>query len=59
MAEETSIGSDFFFIVKNIQNVHHMNIDVMKFDDSNNFKLWICDLMDALNERNLEDTLEL
>jgi len=36
MAEETfdSTGS---FVVKNIQNYHHMKIDVMKFDGTNNF----------------------
>ena len=42
MARGTSSRSDFF-IVKNIQNVHHMKIDVVKFDDTNNFELWRCD----------------
>ena len=48
MVRETSSGSDSF-IVKNIQNVHHMKIDVGKFDGTNNFKLWRCEVMDALN----------
>jgi len=48
MAEETSSESDSF-IVKTIQNVHHMKIDVMKFDGTNNFRLWRCKVMDALN----------
>ena len=58
MARETSSGSDSF-VVKNIQNVHHMKIDVLKFDDINNFGLWRCKVMNALNVQNLEDTLEL
>jgi len=44
MAGETSTRSDFF-IVKNIQNVHHMKIDVVKFDDTNNFGLWRCEII--------------
>jgi len=42
MAGETSSGSDSF-IVKNIQNVHHMKIDVIKFDGINNFGLYRCE----------------
>jgi len=38
MFGETSSGSDSF-VVKNIQNVHHMKIDVLKFDGRNNFGL--------------------
>jgi len=38
MIGETSSGSNSF-VVKNIQNVHHMKIDVVKFDDTNNFGL--------------------
>ena len=38
MAGETSSGSDSF-VVKNIQNVHHMKIDRVKFDGTNNFRL--------------------
>jgi len=58
MAGETSGGSDSF-IVKNIQNVHHMKIDVVKFDGTNNFKLWRCEIIDVVNAQNLENTLEL
>jgi len=58
MTEETSDGSNFF-VVKNIQNYHHTKIDVVEFDDTNNFRLWICEVLDALNEQNLEDALEL
>jgi len=38
MAEETSEGSGSF-VVKNIQNIHHMKIDVVKFSDTKNFRL--------------------
>ena len=31
----------------------------MEFDGRNNFRLWICEVLDALNEQNLEDALEL
>jgi len=58
MARETSSGSDSF-VVKNIQNVHHMKINVVKFDGTYNFELWRCVVMDALNAQNLKDTLEL
>jgi len=58
MAGEISRASDTF-VVKNIQNVHHMKIDVIKFDDTNNFRLWRSVVMDAPNAQNLEDTLEL
>jgi len=58
MARETSNGSDSF-VVKNIQNVHHMKNDAVKFSATNNFGLWRCEIMDALNAQNLEDTLEL
>ena len=47
------------FFVKNIQNIHHMKIDVVNLDGTNNFGLWRCEVMDELNARNLEDTLEL
>jgi len=39
MAGETSNRSDSF-VVKNIQNVHYMKINVVKFNDTNNFGLW-------------------
>ena len=31
----------------------------MKFDGTNNFGLWRCEVLDTLNEQNLEDALEL
>ena len=46
-------------IVKNIQNVHHIKIDVLKFDGTNNCELWRCEVMNTLNAQNLEDILEL
>jgi len=58
MAEETSDGSSSF-VVKNIQNYHHIKIDVVKFDGTNNFGLWRCKVLDALNVQNLEDALKL
>ena len=36
-----------------------MKIDVVKFDDTNNFEMWRCEVMDALTTSNLEDTLQL
>ena len=58
MTGETSSESDSFNI-KNIQNVYRMNIDVVKFDGTNNFGLWRCEVMDTLNAQNLKDALEL
>jgi len=58
MAEEISSENDSF-VVKNIQNVHHMKTDVVKFNDTNNFELWRCVVMDTLNAQNLKDTIEL
>ena len=46
------------FVVKNIQNVHHMKIGVVKYNGTNNFELWSCEVMNALNVQFLEDTLE-
>ena len=37
----------------------HPRIDVVKFNDTNNFGMWRCEVMDALNASNLEDTLLL
>ena len=34
-------------------------IDVVKFNGTNNFGMWRCEVMDALNASNLEDTLLL
>ena len=45
--------------MKNIQNYHRMKIDVVKYDETNNFGLWRCEVLDALNAQNLEDALEL
>jgi len=58
MAEETFDESSSF-VVKNIQNYHHKKIDLVKFDGTNNFGLWRCELLDALNAQNLKDALEL
>ena len=40
-------------------NPHLMKIDMVKFDDKNNFGMWRCEVMDALTTSNLEDTLRL
>ena len=37
-------------------NIHQSKINVMKFDGTNNFDVWRCEVMDALN---LKDTLLL
>jgi len=58
MAEETFDGNGSF-IVKNIQNIHHLKIDVVKIDGTNNFELLRCEVLDALFPQNLEDTLKL
>ena len=34
-------------------------IDVVKFNGTNNFGMWRCEVIDALNASNLEDTLRL
>ena len=47
MAEETSDESSSS-VVKNIQNYHHIKIGVVKFDDTNNFGLSRCEVLDAL-----------
>ena len=31
----------------------HPRIDVVKFNDTNNFEMWRCEVMDALNASNL------
>jgi len=36
-----------------------LKIDVVKFDETNNFGLWKCKVLDALNAQNLKDALEL
>ena len=50
MAEETAS-------VKTMNN--HPRIEVVKFNGTNNFGMWRCEVMDALNASNLEDTLLL
>ena len=50
MAEET-------VSVKTMNN--HPRIEVVKFNGTNNFGMWRCEVMDALNASNLEDTLLL
>ena len=42
-----------------IMNPHPLKIDVVKFDDKNNFGMWRCEVMDVLITSNLEDTLRL
>jgi len=37
----------------------HPRIDVVKFNDTNNFGMWRCEVMDALTTSNLKDTLRL
>ena len=46
------------FMVKFV-NPHPMKIDVVKFDGTNNFGMWRCEVIDVLNMQNLEDTLLL
>ena len=36
-----------------------MKIDVIKFEGTNNFGMWRCEVMDALTTSNLKDTLRL
>ena len=40
-------------------NPHPLRIDVVKFNGTNNFGMWRCEVMDALTTSNLEDTLRL
>ena len=37
----------------------HLRIDVVKFNSTNNFGMWRCEVMDALTASNLKDTLRL
>ena len=37
----------------------HPRIDVVKFNGTDNFGMWRCEVMDALTALNLEDTLRL
>ena len=49
MAEETA----------SVKTMNHSRIEVVKFNGTNNFGMWRCEVMDALNAQNLEDTLLL
>ena len=40
-------------------NHHPLRIDVVKFNGTNNFDMWRCEVMDTLTASNLEDTLRL
>ena len=40
-------------------NPHPMKINVVKFDGTNNFEIWRCEVMDALTASDLKDTLRL
>ena len=42
-----------------IINIHQSKIDVIKFDDTNNFDMWRREVMDALMASNLENALLL
>ena len=45
--------------IMKFMNPHSLKIDVVKFDDKNNFDMWRCEVVDALATSNLEDTLQL
>ena len=49
---------DSQFAVKFV-NHHPTRIDVMKFDDTNNFGMWRYEVMDTLTVSNVEDALRL
>ena len=40
-------------------NIHQSNIDVVKFDGTNNFSMWRYEVMDALTISNLQNSLLL
>ena len=40
-------------------NIHQSEINVVKFDGTNNFNMWRCEVLDALTASNLEDALLL
>ena len=52
------MAGDSLPMVKSM-NPHPMKIDVIKFDDTNNFEMWRCEVMDTLTTSSLEDTLRL
>ena len=37
-------------------NPHQVKIDGVKLKGTNNFKMWMCEVMDALTTSNFEDT---
>jgi len=37
----------------------HLRINVVKFNGTNSFGMWRCEVIDVLTESNLEDTLRL
>ena len=44
---------------KSVKTMNNSRIEVVKFNGTNNFGMWRCEVMDALNAQNLEDTLLL
>ena len=52
------MAEDSTSIVKSM-NPHPLRIDVVKFDDKNNFGMRRCEVMDALTASNLKDNLRL
>jgi len=42
-----------------IVNIHQLKINVVKFNGTNNFDMWRCEVMDALIASNLKDVLLL
>ena len=50
------MAGDSQFTVKFV-NPHLTKIDVVKFDSTNNFGMWICEVMDALMTSNFEDSV--
>ena len=40
-------------------NPHPLRIDMVKFNGTNNFGMWRCEVMDALTASDLENTLRL
>ena len=59
MASEKDVSSSSMKTIQSV-NIHHSSkIDVVKFDGTGNFGMWRCEVLDALNAQNLEDTLEL
>ena len=52
------VAGDSTSMVKSV-NPHPLRIDVVKFDDKNNFDMWRCEVMDALTASNLKDSLRL